>query len=400
MCDTIVVVGHDRVLFAKNSDRDPNESQVLEWVPAADHPTGEMVRCTWIEIPQVDSTNAVLLSRPSWMWGAEIGSNEHGVTIGNEAVFTKEPYADIGLTGMDMIRLALERTATASAAVEVMVSLLETHGQGGGCGFEQPSFTYHNSFIVADRAEAYVLETAGTRWATEKVESGVRSISNGLTIPGFADEYSDWLKTTVSRCRVRREATGRLAAGAAGPSELMAVLRDHGDGRRTPNYSWLNGAMSAPCMHGGGVATGSQTTASWAADVTNGNHWATGTAAPCTSLFKPVSVTEPVAPMRDALHGVSPEASRWWIHERLHRRAMRNPERSFGLFAGERDDMEQVWLVDRPGSHEAFIDADRLEQRWIERMEAEEISERRPPVARIYWRKRDRAPEMMAATTV
>lgn len=400
MCDTIVVVGSDRVLFAKNSDRDPNESQVLDWVPAADHGAEKTVRCTWIEIPQVDSTNAVLLSRPSWMWGAEIGSNEHGVTIGNEAVFTKEPYADVGLTGMDMIRLALERTATASGAVEMIISLLETHGQGGGCGFEQPSFTYHNSFIVADRTEAYVLETAGTRWATEKVEAGVRSISNGLTIPGFADEHSDWLKTTVSRCRVRRAATGRLAADAAGPGDLMTVLRDHGGGSRAPDYSWLNGAMSAPCMHGGGIATGSQTTASWAADVTSGNHWATGTSAPCTSLFKPVSVTEPVARLEEALHGVSPEASRWWIHERLHRRAIRNPEESFALFTGERDDVERAWLADRPGSQEAFLEADRLEQRWIDKLESVEISENRPPVARMYWRKRDRTPEMTAAATV
>jgi dipeptidase len=81
-----------------------------------------MVRCTYIEIPQVAETFAVLLAKPFWIWGAEMGANEKGVTIGNEAVFTKVPMEkQPGLIGMDFLRLALERAATARFALEVIV---------------------------------------------------------------------------------------------------------------------------------------------------------------------------------------------------------------------------------------------------------------------------------------
>ncbi len=270
MCDTVVVVGDDGVLFAKNSDRDANEGQGLEWHPAASHRDGAILSCTGIEIPQVARTHAVLLSRPFWMWGAEMGANEHGVVIGNEAVFTREAEADTGLLGMDLLRLALERADSAEAAVSVMVDLLERHGQGGGCGHEDRSFTYHNSFLVADRSRAVVLETAGSLWATEEVDTGARSISNGLTIPGFAEAHSDTLRTRVSACRHRRAITQGRAEHVSSPEELMTLLRDHGPGRSGPRYAWLNGAMAAPCMHGGGVVTNSQTTGSWVADLRGG----------------------------------------------------------------------------------------------------------------------------------
>jgi dipeptidase len=119
MCDTMAIVSPGQVLFAKNSDRDPNEAQLLDWQPRRSHAAGSKVQCTWMAIPQVAQTAAVLLSRPFWMWGAEMGANEHGVVIGNQAVFTRQPTSKTGLTGMDLLRLALERAQTAQEAMTV-----------------------------------------------------------------------------------------------------------------------------------------------------------------------------------------------------------------------------------------------------------------------------------------
>ena len=51
MCDTMVSIGEDGVLFAKNSDRDPNEAQVLRWYDGQEHEPGSRVRCTWSRDP-------------------------------------------------------------------------------------------------------------------------------------------------------------------------------------------------------------------------------------------------------------------------------------------------------------------------------------------------------------
>jgi dipeptidase len=391
MCDTVVVVGDEGVLFAKNSDRDANEGQGLEWHAAADHGAGSTVTCTWIEIAQVDHTHAVLLSRPFWMFGAEMGANEHGVVIGNEAVFTKEAEADVGLLGMDILRLALERASTAEAAVDVMVGLLERHGQGGACSKADPSFTYHNSFLVADRTQAIVLETAGSRWATEVVTSGARSISNGLTIPGFAEQHSDTVRTRASACRHRRAITQGRAEHATEPGDLMTLLRDHGPGRSGPRYSWLNGGMAAPCLHAGGVLTSAQTTASWVADLRGGDqHWVTATAAPCTGLFKPVTVDVPVE--LGPFPGDTEDDSLWWRHERLHRTAVTNPEALYPRFTPDRDRTELTWLADPPTSKEAFARGDELLERWTMAVTTDPVPDARPVWARRWWAKaQDRA---------
>ena len=395
MCDTIVVVRPEGVLFAKNSDRDPNEAQIPEWHPAADHAPDSTVETTRLTIPQVPHTHATLLSRPFWMWGAEIGTNEHGVTIGNEAVFTDQPYADEGLTGMDMIRLALERSTNAADAVEVIVGLLERYGQGGGAGYEHPSFTYHNSFIVADPTDAWVLETAGTLWATEQVRSGVRTISNGLTIAGFADEHREKLKTKVSACDVRTRLTTASAADAGGPADLMATLRSHGD-HRWPRYHALNGTLSIPCMHGGGIAAASSSVAGWVSDLASGTHWITGTSAQCLALFKPVRVDDPVD-IGTIPDGHDDGESLWWRHERMARTVMRDPERLADLFLPERNATERLWLADPPSGPDAFAKGSTLLDHWAATVAANDVGkDTRPVWVRSYWKKRDRIAGMNA----
>ncbi len=66
----------------------------------------------------------MLLAKPFWIWGAEMGTNDQGVTIGNEAVFTKVPYGTEGsLIGMDLL-LRLQGSSV-QEAVTVITSLLE-----------------------------------------------------------------------------------------------------------------------------------------------------------------------------------------------------------------------------------------------------------------------------------
>lgn len=392
MCDTLVSLTDDGVLFAKNSDRDPNEAQVLRWHPASDHEPGTEVACTWISIPQVTRTHAVLLSQPWWMWGAEIGTNEHGVVIGNEAVFTRElalgrrePDA---LLGMDLLRLALERAATATDAVAVIVELLERHGQGGSCSHDHPKLRYHNSFLVADPDGAVVLETAGRSWATEEVRGRGRSISNGLTIEPFARAHRDPLRSAVVACSRRRARTQPAAERATGPADLFAALRDHGP-TGAPSWSPVHGGLAAPCVHAGGTVASSQSTASWVTDLRSSvQHWATATSGPCTSIFKPVAVDQPVDLGPDPTNRHDP-ATTWWRHEALHRIALRDLLASLPRFGAERDLTEESWLADPPASVEAFATARELEQRWSDDLHAAALPDRRPPWVQRQWRHFD-----------
>lgn len=68
-----------------------------------------------------------------------------------------------------LISLGLERGDGAWAALTVITGLLEQYGQGGQCREDPAPFSYHNTFLLVDRKEAWVLETSGRLWVAQKI---------------------------------------------------------------------------------------------------------------------------------------------------------------------------------------------------------------------------------------
>jgi secernin len=383
MCDTFVVVKPGHVLFGKNSDRDPNEAQALSWVPQQTHRSAAKLRCTWSVIPQVEHTYATLLCRPFWMWGAEAGVNEHGVVIGNEAIFTREPFAADGLLGMDLVRLGLERGASATAAKNIICELIERHGQGGRCSYEKAGINYHNSFLIADASGAWLVEAAGRHVATRQISDGAYAISNSISLPELAAR-ADGIRGWVARASTRRNRVQCLAATASDAAAAMDVLRDHGSEDGLPRYSRHNGAMSAPCMHAGGWLAASQTVGSLVSEWTASGQqcWTTGTAAPCLSVFRPVSVQQE----RDtgAPTG-TPDESLWWRFEAVHRALLRADGTVLKTYLAERELTQQRLLT--AAADDAWLIADDWLLRWQQELRLAAGTDVRPKFLQRYWRK-------------
>ncbi|HNX29166.1 MAG TPA: C69 family dipeptidase [Syntrophomonadaceae bacterium] len=366
MCDTMVALGNSTrdgaVIFGKNSDRQPNEPHIMIRVPRKTYKKGSRVKLTYIEIDQAEETNEVLMLKPSWIWGCEMGCNEFGLNIGNEAVFTREKYGPESLTGMDMVRLALERCSTSQEALELIVALLERYGQGGNCGFEKP-FTYHNSFLIADLHSAWVLETAGKYWAAEKVTE-VRSISNGLTIGetfdnahpelyehatakgwckagenfNFSRSFSDPLYTYFSGSKNRGQETINCL-GNKKPlvtvENMMSILRSHDT--ETEGKQFNRASLKSVCMHGGGLI-GDHTTGSYIASLSESRclYWVTGCSTPCLAVYKPLWLIdgEPVTFNEDE----EINAIQYWMQrEALHRMVLMNQIPDLDKYYRERD---------------------------------------------------------------
>lgn len=438
MCDTLVALPaatqDGSTILAKNSDREPNEAQLICRYPHHVYPSGATVQCTYISIPQARETHSVLLSRPFWMWGAEMGANEHGLVIGNEAIFAKVKVPATGLTGMDLLRLALERAATARDAVDVITSLLAEHGQGGSGGYRQPFF-YHNSFLIADRREGWVLETVDRQWAAQRVRS-VRSISNGITIgrdfdlasPGlvsyavqqgwcagpddfdFARCYSSDLYTRFWQCQVRQPHTIaglQMRAGQITPAAMMALLRSHGDDPADQPFDPAHSSNGSICMHyAGNLVRTAQTTGSLVAHLRpdgTATFWLTGTSAPCLSLFKPFYMDGEFPDLGPEPTGQYDPASLWWQGERLHRATLEDYPTRARTFVASRDALEAGFIAGEAAcreapageraafSRECVRRADRALAEWTARVESVPATQRKHPLYHRRWQEQSAA---------
>jgi len=356
MCDTFCFRSGSRMWFGKNSDREPNEAHEVLFVKGLANDPGTKVKCTYLEIPEVPQTHDVLLCKPVWMWGAEMGVNSLGVAIGNEAVFTrgKNPE-EPALTGMDLLRLALQRSTSAREAVDCVTGLLTEYGQGGNCGFSHP-FYYNNSFLIADRNETWVLETVGRDWAAKRFITSA-AISNALTLHSDWDEVSlgfrdlrdlavqkrDPVVTKFSQAVLRRdcvmEGLNEIIPGGS-IKQAFDVLRSHHGSVTIPRDSLTANTV---CMHAGfGPIRINQTTGSFVVDFYEDQMmvWITGTSAPCLSAFHPVLLNGYKNDTR-----ISTEED-WRENETLHRSAIFCPDDIIQIFQSERDVLENDFIDD------------------------------------------------------
>ncbi len=280
-CDTWVALGSATArgitLLGKNSDRPLFDSQPLMFHPRARWPQGALIDLGRIRIPQVRETYATLGSSPYWCWGYEEGINEFGVAIGNEGITTKPLRGMIaeagegkapafGPTGMDLLRLGLERGRTAGEALDVITALIERYGQfGSGTPAAGLEGAYDNSFLIADAREAWILETAGRKWAAKRLVKGTTSISNRLSLTTGRDLASKnlvshavasgwWPKGKVrefdfaaayindspsvldgtSRAQIRQACSAGLLAGMSGRVTAEGMMRIARDRSSTP----------------------------------------------------------------------------------------------------------------------------------------------------------------------
>jgi dipeptidase len=418
MCDSFVALpqatAKHTVILGKSADCQINEALAFLRIPGRKHLPGEAIKTAHIVIPQAAETYEMIMGKSFWTWGGEIGINEYGVAIGNEAVFTtlpKEEKRD-GLVVTDMLRIGLERGKTALEAVEAIATLLEQFGQGGNCELSGNSH-FDGSYLISDSSEAWVLETAGREWVAKKITTPIGSISNILSIQNDWDissikERLDWAKTYGEPEILPRIGSSERQAnsfkgleahsGSITVQTAFDVLRHHGedyDPATAPVHTNI-------CVHAGPFEDRQwQATGAMVSEVGPDGiiGWFTATSSTCLSIFKPVfpGVEVPnIGPYPN--EQFNPE-SLWWKHELMHRRAMADfhilmPEIRKDFNAVEAEFLTEANLVLKGSYREkkefveyCFRKAELATEQWTRRLVRRSDLSFRNPDYRVMWQK-------------
>ncbi|WP_367925661.1 C69 family dipeptidase [uncultured Ruthenibacterium sp.] len=396
-CDTMVALGNStrsgNILFAKNSDRPVNEAQPLVQFEAADHAPGEEVKCTYITIPQVAHTYRVMGSKPYWLWGFEHGMNEHKVVIGNEAVWSREEEEkENGLLGMDLLRLGLERGKTAYEAMHVIIALLEQYGQGGSAAVGK-AFHYHNTFLLADPTEAWILDTVNRRWVARRVKD-VAGISNCYSTTTEWDEASpdlkehayemgwyprelpfDFAKAYSAMSAKHRAAHPRWmrlnkllcqAKGDITRETLQKIQRDHFEGELIePRFSPADGLHVSICMHSIDPDA-SKTAAAAVVELTPDKPlvWFNALSSPCASVYVPCYIEGELPHSLSKAGAKFSEDSLWWKFERLNYKIEEDYPRFIGTVRSVWDKLEKEMAEKADASRPAQELTNAMMQDW------------------------------------
>ncbi|MCX6005194.1 MAG: hypothetical protein NT082_05930 [Chloroflexi bacterium] len=323
---------------------------------------------------------------------------------------------------MDLLRLALERGKTAREALDVIIELLEKHGQGGNCGYRK-TFLYMNSFLIADAREAYVLETVKSWWAWKKIKdiwsiSNVISLENDLDAasPGLIENavkkgwcknessfnfrrcYSDPIITWGAAAKARETCSRNLLSqkiGSLTTADFMAILRDHGG--RDDFLPFRHGGTV--CMHAADkLIRRSQSVGSLVGKVSAQEqyYYVTGTANPCLSPFYPVFRPGTANPAGYLEGSADFDAETyWWESEKLHRKALWHFPAAIGEIRPRIKEYEQEMLQSLEEHHaplnQAAIDkyfgkAKHIIEEWGAKLNG--MPETRPGwIYRRYWEK-------------
>lgn len=361
-CDTVVALGRATVdgstLLAHSSNRPSGECQILLQTPGRAFPPGETVQTQYLRLPQARQTHTALGHQPAGLWGFTHGVNDQGVAIGYAIQRSKLSCQRPGLTGPDLVRLALERSPTARHAVDLLAELIERHGQGlfpDG----SPQAQGDNAFLVADPAEAYALEAAGHFWVEQQVLE-VRALSSvsiihqdwnricrGLSSHAidhgwwpadgskldFADAISHDPIGLASGLRRWGRATRLLEEqnGHIDTAFLRRLLSDHYEGMHS-EVDPLSGAEGPTtlCQHGlrpPGQATVSSMVVQLPADTNQVRPAWCAFGPPCVSIFFPIFLEGDLPRPFTVASSVPSFESFWWRMHRLNARLRRDPQR-------------------------------------------------------------------------